>query len=94
MNKYRELRMRTGLSAQKFGDKYGIPMRTVQAWEYEKASPPEYVYKLLRRAVDEDMEQFNAEVPEEPEAPIPDEETVEKLKEVCDELIAFIRKYE
>ena len=48
------LRKRTGLSAQKFGDLYGIPLRTVQNWEYGTNECPEYVLRLLERAVMED----------------------------------------
>lgn len=88
MNKYRELRQLTGLSAQKFGDKYGIPLRTVQSWEMGTSSPPEYVYTLLARAVHEDMKEY--EPPTPPDLPEPD---VEKMKELCDELIDFIRMY-
>ena len=51
----KDLRKRTGLSAQKFGARYKIPMRTIQNWEGEKAVPPEYVVLLLSRAVEEDF---------------------------------------
>lgn len=51
----KELRKLTGLSAQKFGDKYGIPLRTIQNWEGGINKPPEYVIKLLERAVKEDF---------------------------------------
>lgn len=51
----KDLRKRTGLSAQKFGDKYKIPMRTIQDWEYQKTKPPVYVIELLRRAVYQDF---------------------------------------
>lgn len=43
----KQLRKESGLSAQKFGDKYGIPLRTVQDWEREKRSAPEYVISML-----------------------------------------------
>lgn len=52
----RELRAITGLSAQKFGDKYGIPLRTIQNWEGGVNNPPEYVLGLLERVVKEDFE--------------------------------------
>ena len=55
--KIRELRKLTGLSANKFGQKYGIPMRTVQNWEAGITTPPEYVYTLLARCVLEDTEE-------------------------------------
>ena len=58
MNKFRKLRKQTGLSMQKFGDKYGIPMRTIQDWEREMRTPPEWVYELLKFKVEHDMEEF------------------------------------
>lgn len=89
MNKYRELRQLTGLSAQKFGDKYGIPLRTVQGWEMGTSKPPEYVFALLARAVQEDMGALVPPTP--PDHPEPD---VEKMKELCDLLIDLIRRYD
>ena len=57
-NKYRTLRKQTGLSMQRFGDKYGIPLRTVQAWENGDRIPPEYVYELLKFKVEYDLAEF------------------------------------
>ena len=51
------IRQLTGLSAQKFGDKYKIPLRTIQNWEGGVNKPPEYVLILLERAVKEDFKQ-------------------------------------
>lgn len=48
----KEIRSRTNLSAQKFGDKYGIPLRTIQDWERGERKPPEYVVDLLDRVVE------------------------------------------
>lgn len=94
MNKYRELRKLTGLSTQKFGDKYGIPMRTVQGWELEKATPPEYVYKLLERVVKEDMTAYDTpvEAPRQ-DSPHLDQKDIDRMKELCDELIKLVRDY-
>ena len=52
----KEIRKRTGLSQAKFGEKYNIPKRTIEDWESEKRTPPEYVTALLERAVKEDFE--------------------------------------
>lgn len=49
------IRQKTGLSQQKFGDRYGIPKRTVQNWENEVNEPPGYVLSLLERLVDIDF---------------------------------------
>lgn len=50
----KEIRALTGLSAQKFGDKYHIPLRTIQNWEGGVSEAPEYTLKLLERVVRED----------------------------------------
>lgn len=50
----KEIRTLTGLSQIKFGNKYQIPMRTIQDWEAGKRVPPEYVVTLLERVVKED----------------------------------------
>ena len=63
-DKVRELRKLTGLSANKFGEKYGIPMRTVQNWESGLSTPPEYVVNLLARCVIEDTEKEREEIKE------------------------------
>lgn len=51
----KEIRTSTGLSQTKFGEKYGIPMRTIQDWEAGIRKPPEYVVTLLERVVKEDF---------------------------------------
>ena len=50
----KELRKLTGLSQTAFGEKYDIPMRTIQNWEKGVRVPPSYVLKLLERVVKED----------------------------------------
>ena len=51
----KELRNITGLSQQKFGDLYGIPLHTIQNWEYGVNKCPDYTLKLLERVVKEDF---------------------------------------
>lgn len=50
-----EMRQALGLSQKAFGEKYGIPLRTVENWENGYRVPPEYVLKLLERCVKEDL---------------------------------------
>jgi len=50
----KEIRQLTGLSQQKFCEKYEIPRRTLQDWEYGKNPCPVYTLKLLERVVKED----------------------------------------
>ena len=51
----KEIRAITGLSQARFGEKYEIPLRTIQDWEAGVRKPPVYVLKMLERVVLEDM---------------------------------------
>ena len=51
----KELRSLTGLSQKFFSDKYEIPKRTIEDWEAERRTPPEYVIKLLERVIKDDF---------------------------------------
>lgn len=51
----KELRNLTGLSQKAFSDKYKIPKRTIEDWEAERRTPPEYMVKLLERVIKEDF---------------------------------------
>lgn len=53
--KSRELRDRTGLTQFKFAAMYDIPIDSVKNWEAGRTVPPEYVLKLLERAVNQDF---------------------------------------
>ena len=55
INASRIIRNRTGLSQAKFAKQYGIPLRTVENGESGVREPPEYVLRLLERAVNEDF---------------------------------------
>lgn len=50
-DRIKEIRSLTGLSQTKFGDLYGIPMRTIQNWENGVSEAPGYVVDLLELAV-------------------------------------------
>lgn len=43
----KELRKQTGLSQQKFGDYFGIPLRTIQNWELGARECNQYIIDLL-----------------------------------------------
>lgn len=47
----RKLRKKTGLSQKKFGERYGIPERTIQDWERDRRKPTAYVIEMLSRIV-------------------------------------------
>lgn len=53
--KVKKIRELTGLNQSEFSRKYSIPLRTIQDWEAERRTPPEYVLELLERVVNEDM---------------------------------------
>lgn len=53
--KVKKIRELTGLNQSEFSRKYNIPLRTIQDWEAERRTPPEYVLELLERVVKEDM---------------------------------------
>lgn len=50
------LRRQTGLSQQKFADRFGIPMRTLQNWEYGINEAPDYLLDLLEQAIKAEKE--------------------------------------
>ena len=54
--KIKEIRKKTGLSRTAFSKLYGIPLRTIECWEWEQRSCPSYVVALLDRVVSEDLE--------------------------------------
>lgn len=53
--KVKKIRELTGLNQSEFSRKYNIPLRTIQDWEAERRTPPEYILALLERVVNEDM---------------------------------------
>ena len=53
--KIKEIRKKTGLSRAAFSKNYGIPIRTIEYWEWGKHTCPSYVVELLDRVVSEDL---------------------------------------
>ncbi len=56
-NAITEIREKTGLSRAAFCRYYDIPKRTCENWESGVRVPPEYIVKLLRRAIEEDFKE-------------------------------------
>ena len=48
----KEIRQRTGLSQTKLGEHFEIPVRTIQKWERNGSTPPEYIPKMMERILD------------------------------------------
>ena len=51
-----EIRSILGISRAEFSRRYGIPVRTLEDWDYGKRKPPEWLLKLLERVVREDAD--------------------------------------
>ncbi|MCI6676015.1 MAG: helix-turn-helix domain-containing protein [Clostridiales bacterium] len=45
----KELRKSTGMSQSKFAAYFGVPVRSIQEWEQERKSPPNYVSAMMER---------------------------------------------
>ena len=52
----KEMRKLLGLSQASFGDRYNIPVRTIQDWESGRRKAHIYVLELLDRVVIEDSD--------------------------------------
>lgn len=46
-----EMRNYIGVSRAEFSRRYNIPLRTLESWESEVRTPPEYVLQLLEESV-------------------------------------------
>ena len=44
---FKELRKLSGMTQQTYADYFGIPKRTVENWDAEKYTPPQYVINLM-----------------------------------------------
>lgn len=53
-----DIRNKSGLSRAEFSREYNIPLRTLEDWESERRTCPEYLVSLLDRAVSEDCKRF------------------------------------
>lgn len=56
MNEVKKLRNELGLTQKKFGEKFKIPLRTIQDLEYEKREPRSYVIYMMRKIVELEKE--------------------------------------
>lgn len=49
MDTMKELRKSLGLTQKQFGEKYGIPRRTIEDWDRGLKTPPVYWVKIFKR---------------------------------------------
>ena len=47
MNKIKEARKAAGLTQREMSELLGIPMRTIQDWENDRRTPPDWAEKLI-----------------------------------------------
>ena len=52
MNEIRQLRKDLGLTQATFAEKFRIPLRTIQDWEYEKREPRSYIIYMMHRIIE------------------------------------------
>ena len=48
----KELRKELGLSQSKFAERFGIPLRTIQDWEYGKREVRSYIVDMMCRIIE------------------------------------------
>jgi len=49
MNEIQRIRKKTGLSQSKFAKHFNIPVRTIQKWEIQQATPPYYLIEMMKQ---------------------------------------------
>lgn len=47
MSKIKDARIASGLTQEAMSEKLGIPKRTIQEWEANRRTPPDYVERLV-----------------------------------------------
>lgn len=60
-----EARKQANLTQKQFADKYQIPIRTLQSWENQERTPPEYVLNALLRCLTVDYATKLKKIPTE-----------------------------
>lgn len=51
MKNISELRKQENMTQKEFADRFGIPIRTLQKWERNGSTPPDYVIRLIDKTV-------------------------------------------
>ena len=52
MSEIQDIRKSTGMSQSQFADYFGFNVRTLQNWEIERVSPPQYLVPLVIRILE------------------------------------------
>lgn len=53
---FKELRKQSGMTRSQFAEYFEIPYRTIQNWELEIRSCPEYLIKLMKYKLEKEKE--------------------------------------
>lgn len=56
LNTIKELRQQKKMTQREFAEFLEIPLRTIEDWESNKRTPPEYVVKLIKFRVAHDSQ--------------------------------------
>ena len=54
----KELRTKSGMTQQAFGDYFGIPLRSIQNWEGGQRQCPEYLLNLMKYKLEKEKEKI------------------------------------
>ena len=55
-NKIKDLRQQKSMTQKAFSEYLGIPLRTIEEWEGNRRTPPEYVVNLIKFRIEHDTE--------------------------------------
>ena len=58
----KELRELTNMTQKEFGEYLNIPLRTIQNWESEHRTPPDYVVELIEYKLKKESENMKKEI--------------------------------
>lgn len=51
MNKIKTIRAKDNLTQREFAEKFNIPLKTIQKWECNGSTPPEYIPQLIDKVI-------------------------------------------
>ena len=57
----KELRETTGMTQKEFAEYFNIPVRTIQDWEGERRTPPQYVVELIEYKLEKENNKMKRE---------------------------------
>lgn len=55
MNKFKEIRLKLGLTQAQMSQILHIPMKSIQNWEYGRTNPPPYLLPMIEIIFENDL---------------------------------------